>query len=564
MKNHHIGPLLLALAAPFTSVSLAQTTPDAGSLLQQLERDRKPVLPPKALPTQPTQPSAMQPLLGTSVTVSRFRFVGNTLLSAEQLAPAVAEYLNRPLDFAKLQAASAAVAKIYRSAGWIVRAYLPQQEIVDGVVIIQIVEAVFGGVKLEGAAATRVSLAQIQRGFDAVQATGAPLNADAIDRALLLTEDLPGVAVAGSLRQGKQANETELVVKLADKPLVMGDATFNNTGNRSSGANRLSANLNFNSALELGDLLSANLIHTDGSDYLRLGGTLPVGANGWRVGVNASSMRYRLVTAEFAALDSKGTSGTAGLEASYPLIRARLQNLYLNASLDHKTFDNQGNEATVSNYHSNSLSLGLSGNLFDRTGGGGANFASLILTNGQLNLNGSPNQPADAATGQTEGSFSKLRYSASRQQVITEELSFYAALSGQWASKNLDSSEKFYLGGSSGVRAYPGSEAGGALGQLINLELRWRLPQGFNLSGFVDAGHVSVNVDNNFAGAPLLNDYSLKGAGLTLTWQGNSGLNLTTTLARRIGDNPNPTATGNDQDGSLVGNRLWLAASLPF
>ena len=556
--------LFLSLVLGLHVTSLAQTAPDAGSLLQQLERERKPALPPKALPSRPAEPAALQPLQGASVTVSSFRFVGNTLLSVGQLAPAVAEYLNRPLDFSQLQAASAAVAETYRAAGWIVRAYLPQQDIVDGVVAIQIVEAVFGGVQLEGAPATRVSLTQIQRGIDAQQAVGAPLNADAVDRALLLADDLPGVAVSGSLREGTQASQTELVIKLADEPLLMGEATLDNTGSRSTGANRLSANLNFNSAFGLADLLSANLIHAQGSDYLRLGGTLPVGAKGWRIGANASNMRYRLITAEFAALDSKGTSSSAGLEASYPLIRSRLQNLYFNASLDRKSFDNQANGVTSTNYRASSLSLSLSGNLFDKLGGGGANSASLALSSGQLNLNGSPNQAADAASSQTDGSYRKLRYSASRQQVITDEISLYAALSGQWASKNLDSSEKFYLGGSSGVRAYPGSEAGGAAGQLLNLELRWRLPQGFNLTGFFDAGQVTVNANNNFTGAPALNDYSLKGAGLTLAWQGNSGLSLRATWARRIGDNPNPTTTGNDQDGSLISNRFWLTASLPF
>ena len=556
--------LSLSLVLGLHITGWAQTAPDAGSLLQQLERERKPALPPKALPSRPAEPAALQPLQGASVTVSSFRFVGNTLLSAGQLAPAVAEYLNRPLDFSQLQAASAAVAEIYRAAGWIVRAYLPQQDIVDGVVTIQIVEAVFGGVQLEGAPATRVSLTQIQRGIDAQQAVGAPLNADAIDRALLLADDLPGVAVSGSLREGTQASQTELVIKLADEPLLMGEGTLDNTGSRSTGAKRLSANLNFNSAFGLGDLLSANLIHTQGSDYLRLGGTLPVGAKGWRIGANASNMRYRLITEEFAALDSKGTSSTAGLEASYPLIRSRLQNLYFNASLDHKSFDNQANGVTSTNYQASSLSLSLSGNLFDKLGGGGANSASLALTSGQLDLSGSPNQAADAASSQTDGSYRKLRYSVSRQQVITDEVSFYAALSGQWASKNLDSSEKFYLGGSSGVRAYPGSEAGGAAGQLLNLELRWRLPEGFNLTGFIDAGQVTVNANNNFTGAPALNDYSLKGAGLTLAWQGSSGLSLRATWARRIGDNPNPTATGNDQDGSLVSNRFWLTASLPL
>lgn len=564
MKTHIIGLLFWVLAAPLTTLSLAQTAPDAGSLLQQLERDRKPAPPPKALPARPAEPSAIQPLPGSTVTVSSFRFVGNTLIGSDRLLPAVAEYLNRPLSFAQLQAATTAVAQVYRQAGWIVRAYLPQQDIVGGVVTIQIVEAVFGGAKLEGPPAQRVSLKQIQRGLDAHQSEGAPLNADAIDRALLLADDLPGVSVTGSLRQGAQPSQTELVIKLTDEPLLMGEATLDNAGSRSTGAQRLSANLNFTSPLELGDLLSANLIHTEGSDYLRLGGTLPVGANGWRMGANASAMNYRLVAPEFAALNSKGSSNSIALEASYPLIRSRLQNLYFSASAEHKNFDNQANGATATRYGANALSLSLSGNHFDKAGGGGANSASLTLTHGQIDLGGSPNQAADAASSQTDGSYSKLRYSLSRQQVITDVLSLFGALSGQWASKNLDSSEKFYLGGTNGVRAYPSSEAGGALGQLINLELRWRMPQGFNLAAFYDYGQVAVNPNNSFAGAPALNDYSLKGAGLTLAWQGSAGLSAKVTWAQRIGNNPNPTNTGHDQDGSLTTDRLWLTASLMF
>ena len=564
MKNPLIGPLLLALAVPVTSVSLAQTTPDAGSLLQQLERDRKPTLPPNALSTQTEQPPAMQAQAGPGVTVSSFRFAGNTLLSAEQLSAAVANYLNRPLDFAQLQGAPAAVAELYRAAGWVVRAYLPQQDIVGGVVTIQIVEAVFGGVTLEGPAPARVSLAQIQRSFDAAQTVGELLNADELDRALLLADDLPGVTVAGSLRPGAQANQTELVIQLADEALRMGDATLDNTGSRATGAERLSANLSFNSPFQRGDLLSANLIHAEGSDYLRVAGTIPVGPHGWRVGANVSTLAYRLITAEFAALDSKGTSNSAAVEASYPLVRSRLQNLYFNASAEQKRFDNQANGATTTRYKSNALTLSLSGNQFDKLGGGGANSASLALTSGQLDLAGSHNQAADATSTQADGAFSKLRYSASRQQGMTEDISFYAALSGQWASKNLDSSEKFYLGGASGVRAYPSSEGGGAHGQMLNLELRMRLPEGFSLTGFYDYGQLSVNPNNSFTGAPALNDYALKGAGLALAWQGRSGLNLKATWAQRIGDNPNPSATGKDQDGSLLTDRFWLVASLPF
>ena len=545
----------------------AQSAPDAGSLRQQIEQGQEATLPRKSLPSKPVAPEAMRPIGGVLAQVTQFKLEGNTLLGAEQIQAVLLPFLHRPLDYNQLQAATAAVADAYRAAGWIVRAYLPVQDIVEGVVSIQIVEAVFGGLKFEShvsASEKRLNLAQIQRGFDALQRVGAPLNADAIDRALLLADDLPGVAVSGSLQEGTHARQTDLLLKLADEPLVVGEVNLDNTGSRSTGADRLSANLNLNSPFGLGDRLGTNLIHTQGSDYVRVGGTLPVGANGWRIGANVSTMRYQLVAAEFQALDSKGTSDSTGLEASYPLLRTRLQNLYFNASLEHKTFDNQANGATTTNYRADNLSLGLTGNLFDKLGGGGANSASLTLTSGKLDLSGSPHQAADATSSQTDGSFNKLRYSASRQQVITDELSFYAVLSGQWASKNLDSSEKLYLGGASGVRAYPSSEAGGSAGQLLNLELRYRLSRGFNVTAFYDAGQVVVNANNNGSSALALNDYGLKGAGLALAWQSEAGVNIKASWAQRIGDNPNPTATGADQDGSFVNNRFWLNASVPF
>jgi hypothetical protein len=44
----------------------------------------------------------------------------------------------------------------------------------------------------------------------------------------------------------------------------------------------------------------------------------------------------------------------------------------------------------------------------------------------------------------------------------------------------------------------------------------------------------------------------------------DNGPGLKATWAHRLGDNPNPTATGNDQDGSLLKNRFWLVATLAF
>ncbi len=547
--NKRVSPSsILAVCAMglVASSAMAQTLPDAGALQQQIDRERQQQMPKRIAPEKPAAPAAMKPAAGVSVTVRQFRFSGNTLLTAEQLAPAVADFLNRPLDFSQLNAAVAAVAEVYRAAGWIVNAYLPQQDIKDGIVTIQIVEAVFGKLKIDGTLSERVAPSQVEAIFAARQAVGASLNADNLDRALLLADDLPGVAVAGSLAAGSREGETDLILKMADEPLVIGEVAINNTGARSTGKNQLTANLNLTSPFGLGDLISASAIHAEANDYLRLGYTLPVGSDGWRIGVSASHLKYDLIAPEFKSLNAKGTSDTTGLEASYPILRSRLANLYLNLNYDRKKFDNESLGATTTRYTINSNSIAFNGNLFDNWGGGGANSANLTWTGGSR----------DNQIGTTNQHFDKLRYTLSRQQVITNDLSFFAQGSGQESRDNLDSSEKFYLGGASGVRAYPSSEGGGDSGVLTNLELRWKLPEGFMLTGFHDYGHVR---NNNAA-----MNYSLKGYGLSLGWQTPVGANLKATWAHRIGSNPNPTATGKDQDGSLDKNRLWLTASLPF
>jgi hemolysin activation/secretion protein len=503
----------------------------------------------------------MSALSGPSITVQEFRFSGNTLINAETLRPAITEFVGRPLTFNELLAACAAVAKIYRDAGWIVRAYLPHQEVANGIITIHIIESLFGAVRSEGPELRRLSREQLHRGVEQMQRAGHPLNAKALDRSLLLLSDLPGVAVTGSLQEGSEHGQSDVILQASEKPLFSGDAGADNTGSRSTGYQRYSANMLLASPFGLGDQGSANLIQTEGSNYGRLAWSVPVGYDGLRIGANTSMMRYRLIAPEFKALDSFGDSDTVGLDVSYPILRSRLANFYSTAAIDHKNFDNHSGGSTTTHYQLNSLTLGINGNQSDNSG---SSAGSLAYTTGDLNLNGSPNQASDAITTRTAGGFTKLHFAASRLQTLNERVALNLALISQLASKNLDSSKKFYLGGSSGVRAYPASEAGGSQGTLFNLELRWRLTENWNLTGFFDQGNVRVNRNNNYNGAATPNDITLKGSGLSLGWLSGNGANIKATWSHRNGNNPNSTSTGKDQDGTLTKNRLWLTASLAF
>jgi hemolysin activation/secretion protein len=112
------------------------------------------------------------------------------------------------------------------------------------------------------------------------------------------------------------------------------------------------------------------------------------------------------------------------------------------------------------------------------------------------------------------------------------------------------------LGGPSGVRAYPVGEAAGPQGHVFNLELRYRLGPQWLITPFYDRGRIEKRT------AETMGAYSLEGAGVSVSWTGPGGWTARAVYARRMGSNPNAnTTTGQDQDGSLRKDRLWLTVS---
>ncbi len=110
---------------------------------------------------------------------------------------------------------------------------------------------------------------------------------------------------------------------------------------------------------------------------------------------------------------------------------------------------------------------------------------------------------------------------------------------GQWASENLDISEKMYLGGMYGVRAYPQGEAFADEGYLATLEARVlmptlseRVPGQVHLIGFVDSGTVTLNKD---PWDDADNHRTLSGAGVGATWAEYNNFSMKAYYAHQLG-----------------------------
>lgn len=563
MKKITSTLLLTCLNTLVWATPSSQPAPDAGGIQKQIEQKFAPDLP--QVRRERVQPELLQPQPGAvTVTVTKFKFEGNSRLTTAQLEAVVKPYVGQRLDFQGLQSVADLVAQAYRESGWIVRAYLPRQEIADGNITVSIVEALFGKTIVTQPSADRVQATTLIRIVNSAQQAGQPLGAAAIDRALLLLDDIPGVSVAGNLVAGSNPGETDLLLGVSDRGWMTGNAVVDNHGSLSTGVNRVTGTLTVNSPLRLGDSLGITLLKTTGSDYARMGYSFPVGGDGWRLGGHATHMNYTL-QGSFASSDGHGSSSTSGLDASYPLIRSQLQNLNVSWTADSKQMKNYSAGAVTSDYGIDVMGLTLAGNQIDNWMGGGSTLASASLNSGKNHLG------TDTAGANTTGNFAKLFMSLARQQTLTNEWSAYLAVSTQYANKNLDGSEKLYVSGPSGVRAYQSGDGSGTQGSTLTAELKNRVNDKTTSSVFYDYGHVQAFKNNTTAsggtnttqGYP--NSYNLSGYGVSMAWQPASGSEIKATVARRIGSNPNAnTSTGMDGDGTLKTNRIWISGTFSF
>ncbi|MGY4729148.1 ShlB/FhaC/HecB family hemolysin secretion/activation protein [Burkholderia pyrrocinia] len=463
--------------------------PDAGRAMRDIETPR-PDLPPETAPELKVTPSEdtaeSAPESGPRVLVRAFALDGNTVFGSDKLLPLVADLAGSTLSFADLQRAAGRITAYYRSHGYVLaRAYLPRQDIDDGVVRIEIAEGRYGAITIQNH--SRVLDAALRQPLSALH-PGDVVRGPDLERSLLLLDDLAGVGARGTLRPGETPGTTDLVVDADKGPLASGSLEFDNFGDVALGRYRLGGSIDVNSPLRLGDRLSLRgLISNERQRYYRAAYQVPVGPASTRVGVAYSSLRYRLGGA-FSDLDSQGRASVQTAYVTQPLVRARALSVTAQVQYENKNLrDDYGVFDIRRDKNVGLWTFGVSGNSQDGLLGGGRNGFSVMFGVGRLRSN----DPFEAdSLKKSIGSFAKLNVSALRVQALGRRLELYTQFSAQLASRNLDESEKFSLGGPYGVRAYALGAGSGDQGWQASAELRYLVAPGWQVSTFVDAGRV--------------------------------------------------------------------------
>jgi hemolysin activation/secretion protein len=321
---------------------------------------------------------------------------------------------------------------------------------------------------------------------------------------------------------GKTVGVGDLGVATVFEKRQGGEAGVDNEGSRYTGEYRFKAGWYRNSALAFGDRLSANVLATNANLWLgavdydaALGGTGLRGQLGWALN------SYELGK-EFASLQASGLARVWTARLTYPVIRSRQTNLQASAGFQHKSLhDDFQVAATSEDKFSQSFPVSLRFDHRDGFGGGGISYGQLTWTHGNMHLDAALTT-LDDATARKQGDFDKVNLDLARVQNLPAGFSLYGRYSLQLADRNLDSSERFGLGGAQGVRAYPLGEGMGDEGWLGQIELRYDAGA-FSPYAFYDFARADINHRPWDAASDQSRRISGAGLGLRTTYQQWSG-----------------------------------------
>ncbi|HEY3516426.1 MAG TPA: ShlB/FhaC/HecB family hemolysin secretion/activation protein [Gammaproteobacteria bacterium] len=357
----------------------------------------------------------------------------------------------------QMQAFADEIALYYRSRGlFLTQAFVPAQEVRDGVVVIQLLEGQLGSVAVEGN--TIYDADTVELPFMGL--VGAPIREDQIEEALLTLQEFPGLTVFGTFREGANLGETELLVQVREEDRATYTPIVDNYGSEYTGKGRFMLDIDVNNPFGAADRIAAYVLKTwdpangvyGGIDYLttigeraqsRIGGGFarntfdvsdPTAGNdlGLHGIVEQADVRWQRSFAQSRTYRGGGALALAYKEAvTEQPGDDPIDELY-SLSYTYDFFSVSSRRRGMNVGYVRAIAGDNRGERVSRRGGSGATSA---------------------------GSFSKLDFSYQRLQRFSPNHALLMRLEGQASNELLASLEQYSIGGPANVRAYPVSEA---------------------------------------------------------------------------------------------------------
>lgn len=442
---------------------------------------------------------------GPSFSISRFSVTGNTLLPAAEVDAVLAPFAGPTRSFSDVRGAVEALQQAYRKHGYsVVVVQLPEQELAQGVIRVNVIEPRLGKVTVEGNKA--FSTANIRASLPGLEEGKTPRIRD-VSASLKVANTNPAKQITLGLESGAQADTVDAKIAVTeDKPWRVG-LNADNTGSPETGRTRLGflyqhANLwdrdHVGSLQYTTSAEKPSKVSVFGAGY-----HVPLYARGDSLDFFASysDVNSGSITAGVLDLQVSGKGSVLGSRYNHTLAQRGDWTSQLTFGADWRAYKNNvdagglqlGGDITV-----HPLSLTYSGQLALPTA-----VLSAQLTGLQNIPGGSKGGKADFERQRAgaSASYRALRYGGGYSQRIGDDWQLRVQFNGQASRDALVPGEQFGAGGANSVRGFREREVSGDQGQFASVE--FQTPNWCPVTGsfvvqcralaFIDGARVSRN-----------------------------------------------------------------------
>ena len=331
--------LLFSVMAFPVYAQILPTQPQPGPLPPkppQLPAVPPPVQPPALEVPTPRPPSAIeQAAKGPKIFVKDIRLVGNTAFTSGQLSEVTSPYTNRELSAEDLEGLRLALTHYYINHGYLTSgAVIPEQDVADGVLTMQVIEGKLTEVNIEDNKWFRSSYFQSRINM----AAGPPLHVGQLQERLQLLQANPRIErINAELLPGATIGENTLNVKVKEANPLKAWLEFNNYQSPAVGAEQGFITLAHRNLLGFGDTLSLQYGRSAGvNPMLNFRYEIPVSPRDTTVSFQYRRFDFAVKEAPFDTLDIKNKAQIFGISARHPVYRTAEQELALSLTGEHE------------------------------------------------------------------------------------------------------------------------------------------------------------------------------------------------------------------------------------
>lgn len=238
----------------------------------------------------------------------------------------------RGITLGMIETVADTITQYYRERGFILaKAYIPQQQVRDGVVSLNIMLGKLGGVEVVNA--KRINKSLLKRTFNG--ALDQPVTAENTEENLYLINDIPGVYAQGYFEPGEQVGDTRLKLNVTKEAWFDTSVRVDNHGAKTTGENRIYGEFVLHNPSTLGDEIQLSALRTEeDSSYGALHYSLPIYTPRLRMKIGASQndfvSRINFGESKASGVEYSGSAKVADADVSYHLARGRKHNSAIN------------------------------------------------------------------------------------------------------------------------------------------------------------------------------------------------------------------------------------------